>query len=269
LASTQSPSKSVQSAILMALAGVISIGISPGTLAIVVSSTSANLADLMGLAAPATAEAKPAGDLSSPRETTRAEVSYSGLLTDGLSLLQAALDETLPDTASSPAISGLSPNLGSLGGAGFSSFGGSSVGPVASLNNFGGLGGPVSGTSTSTASTAPTALAVESGECANSTSGSCEVNVTVGDGPLPSTADDIVVQADDVATPSPAAIDPQSIITQAAAEDAPDPSGATPGDQVIRPAQDEVPAPATLLLFLAGLPGLWMLRRRGRSTRQA
>src|SRR5262245_24084355 len=89
LASTRSPSKSVRSAILMALAGVISIGISPGTLAIVISSTSANLADLVGLGAPTTAEAKPAGDISSHREST-AEASYSGLLTDGLSLLQAA-----------------------------------------------------------------------------------------------------------------------------------------------------------------------------------
>src|SRR5262245_4229323 len=115
MASPSSPSKSVRSAILMALAGVISIGISPGTLAIVISSTSANLADLMGLGTPVATEVRHAGDLSSPRD--KAEVSYSGLLSDGLSLLQAALDETLPDTASSPAqaaINGLSPNLGSL-----------------------------------------------------------------------------------------------------------------------------------------------------------
>src|SRR5262245_6249280 len=123
MASPSSPSKSVRSAILMALAGVISIGISPGTLAIVISSTSANLADLMGLGTPVATEVRHAGDLSSP---DKAEVSYSGLLSDGLSLLQAALDETLPDTASSPAqaaINGLSPNLGSLSNASFSSFG--------------------------------------------------------------------------------------------------------------------------------------------------
>jgi hypothetical protein len=37
--------------------------------------------------------------------------------------------------------------------------------------------------------------------------------------------------------------------------------------QAITPAQEEVPAPATLLLLLAGMPGLWLLRRRrGRPT---
>lgn len=284
---TRLPSKLGRGAILTAFTGVISIGISPGTFAIVVTGVSASFGELVGVNGVLTvaSDPQPAVNIST---ASAGSASYSGLLNSGLLLADAPSDvDGLPRTGSAPAdatVNGPSPGLPSLSRASLSSFGARSVGSTAFPNGYPGSltsSGRTSlaGASLSVAglpiviaaSPAPNTVAIDSGDCSDeqkaqrenpqedSTEALHENDWCVLKGIL----NEQVVSGDGIGSGSVTVNDGESVISNSQV-----PSGnagaiAAETQATLTPAQ-EVPAPATLLLLLGGLPGLLLLRRRGR-----
>lgn len=294
---TRSPSKLVRSAILTAFAGLISVGISPGTLAIVFSGISSSFGELVGLSGvlTVTPAPQPAVNISAPGDIASAgSVSFSGLLSEGLLLVHAASDvDGLPGIRSASAdatVNGLSANLSSLTGASFISFSAVSVGSTASVKgDFGALtrSGATSlvGASLSVAgkpfiidsSPAPNTVVVctdpqeDPGAEALPPSDLCGLKVTLneqilsGDGVESGgiTVNAIHVQFDDFPLGNAGVIDGEIVISNSQATLRAIQVQSDETQATLTPTQ-EVPAPATLLLLLAGVPGLLLLRRRGR-----
>lgn len=281
---TLSPSKLVRSAILTAFAGVISIGISPGTLGIVLSGISPSLGELVGLTGVLSVapDPQPAVNISSRGDTASARAaSFSGLLTGPL-LVHAASDaHGLPAmrfASADATANGLSASPASPTGGSLLSFGAPFLGFPALAN--GHIGAPTRSVATSLAGASlsvagtPIAIAaspaIDSGNCSDKQetqqehpqedstealhgSDWCGLKVILNEQIL--SGDGVgsgrVTVNDDFPLGNAGMIDVVSVNSNSPA--------------TVTPAQ-EIPAPATLLLLLAGVPGLLLLRRRGRPT---
>jgi hypothetical protein len=244
---TRSPSKVVRGAILSAFVGVISVGISPGTLAIVLSGISPSFGELVGLSGVLSATPdQPAVNISSSGDTASAgSASDFGLSTE-LLLVDAASDVDGSPGAGSAAAdatgNGLPAGLLALNDASLGSIGAQSFGSSASVNGGGAFNR--SGTTSPSGASLPIAdqpFILSENPAPGTTptdSGSPEI-VPGGDGP----SEDVVPNpVTPVAFSLPLFITPAQVVPV-------------------------VPAPATLLLLLAGMPGLLLLRRRrGRPT---
>jgi hypothetical protein len=249
---TRSPSKVVRGAILSALAGVISIGISPGTLAIVLSGISPSIGELAGLSGvlSATPDPQPAVNIGSSNDTV-GSASVSGVSAQVLLVAAASDGDGSPgiESASAGATgTGVSAGPTSLSDASSLAFGAQSFGSTASANGI--LAAlPRMGTASPVGASLPIAdqpfiLSENPAPSTTPTDSGSPVIVPGGDdGPSEKVVPNPVTP---VASPLPLFGDPAENEVQA-----------------VTPAQ-EVPAPATLLLLLAGMPGLLLLRRRGR-----
>ncbi len=241
----RSPSKVVRGAILSAFVGVISVGISPGTLAIVLSGISPSFGELVGLSGVLSATPdQPAVNISSPGDTASAgSASDFGLSTE-LLLVDAASDVDGSPGAGSAAAdatgNGLPAGLLALNDASLGSIGAQSFGSSAASVNGGGAFNRSGTTSPSGASLPiadqPFILSENPAPGPTPTDSGSPVIVPDGDGPSENVVPNPVTP---VAFSLPLFITPAQV----------------------------VPAPATLLLLLAGMPGLLLLRRRrGRPT---
>jgi hypothetical protein len=244
---TRSPSKFVRSAILSAFAGVISIGISPGTVAIVLSGISPSIGELAGLngVLTATPDSQPAVHISSAGDNASGgPASGSGV---ELLLVQAASDV---DESPGTGATGVSAGPPSLNEASPLAFGAQSFGSNASVT---GILADLPRLGTASRVGAPLAIADEPFIVSENAAPAAPSSIPTDSGPgeppvndnnFPSEKEKVVPDSlTPVAFPLPLLENEEAI--------------------EIRPAQ-EVPAPATLLLLLAGMPGLLLLRRRGR-----
>jgi hypothetical protein len=274
---TRSPSKVVRGAILSAFAGVISIGISPGTVAIVLSGISPSIGELAGLSGvlTATPDSQPAVNISSAGDNA----SGSGLSTE-LLLVHAASDVD----GSASAGNGVSAGPPSLSQASPLAFGAQLFGSIASVTGI--LADlPRLGTASRVGASLPIADKpfIINENAASSSTPADSVSCSSSEQPA----------EDSTASREPDLCGPVIVLKDIPGGDGVGPAGPTVNDpfpsepvvpnrvtpvasplplfddragddaQALTPAQ-EVPAPATLLLFLAGMPGLLLLRRRGR-----
>ena len=284
---TRSSSKVVRGAILSAFAGVISIGISPGTVAIVLSGISPSIGELAGLSGVLTdtPDPKPAVNISSSNDTASAgSASVSGVSAEVLLVAAASDGDGSPGIGSASAgATGVSAGPPSLSEASALAFGAQSFGSTASANGIlaalprMGTASPV-GASLPIAdkpfivseSPAPSSTPTDSGNCSSEqpAEGSAASRERDLCGPVIPLKD--IPGGDGVGPGGPPVNDnfpSENVVPNPVTPVAfPLPLFDDPGNaeaQVITPAQ-EIPAPATLLLLLAGMPGLLLLRRRGR-----